>query len=63
MSGQVEEIAQVIRALPRPEIEELRDWIEGFLEDQLELTEEFAASIIRGRDDIAAGKVRVRQPE
>lgn len=63
MSGNVQEITEVIRALPRCEIEELREWIEDYLEDQLEFTEEFAASIERGKKDLAEGNVRVRKPE
>jgi hypothetical protein len=63
MSGTVVELAQAIRALSRREFEELRQWIEDYVEDQLEFTDEFAASIERGTKDIAEGNVRVRNPE
>jgi hypothetical protein len=63
MSETVLELAQVIRALPRCDVEELREWIEDYLEDQLEFTDEFAASIERGKKDLAEGNVRVRNPE
>ncbi len=63
MSSDVQEIEQAIRTLPRPQIEKLRDWIENFLEDQFELTDEFTASIDRGKKDIAEGNVRVRESE
>lgn len=43
------------------EIEQLRDWIENFLEDRLELTDEFAARIDRGKKDITEGNVRIRE--
>jgi hypothetical protein len=43
--------------------EELRNWLEDYLEDQLEVIEEFAASIERGKKDIAGGNIRVREPE
>ncbi len=62
MSNDVQEIEQAIRTLPRRDIEQLREWIEDFLEDELELTDEFKASIERGKQDIADGKVRVREP-
>jgi hypothetical protein len=62
MSNDVQEIEQAIRTLPRREVEQLREWIENFLEDQFEFTDEFAASIDRGKKDIAAGNVRVRNP-
>lgn len=62
MSSNVREIEQAIRTLPRSEIERLREWIENYLEDQLEITDEFAARIERGKTDISQGKVRVRKP-
>ena len=62
MRNDVHEIEQAIRTLPRQDIEQLREWIENFLEDQLELTDEFKASIDRSKQDIAAGNVRVREP-
>jgi hypothetical protein len=63
MSSDVQEIEQAIRTLPRPQIEHLRDWIENLLEDQFELTDDFQASIERGKADIAAGKTRVRESD
>ncbi len=63
MSRTVLELAQAIRALPRGDVEELRQWIEDYLEDQLEFTDEFSASIERGKKDIAEGNVRIRNPE
>ena len=56
MSSDVQEIEQDIRTLPRRQIEQIRDWIENFLEDQFELTDEFKASIERGKADIAGGE-------
>jgi hypothetical protein len=49
MSSDVQEIEQAIRSLPRPEVEQLRECIENFLEDQLEPTDEFKARIERGK--------------
>jgi hypothetical protein len=63
MSNDVQEIEQAIRTLPRREVEQLREWIENFLEDQFEFTDEFAASIDRGKKDIAEGNIRVRESE
>jgi hypothetical protein len=63
MSSDVQEIEQAIRTLPRREVEQLREWIENFLEDQFEITDEFAASIDRGKKDIAKGNVRVRESD
>jgi hypothetical protein len=44
---------QAIRSLPRPEVEQLREWPENFLEDRLELPDDFKARIERGKSDIA----------
>ena len=44
------------------EIETLRDWIENHLEDDRELTGEFAAKIERSRQEMNAGLGRVRNP-
>jgi hypothetical protein len=63
MSNDVQEIEQAIRTLPRREVEQLREWIENFLEDQFEFTDEFAASIDRGKKDVAEGNIRVRESE
>ena len=61
MSGTVQEIERAIQTLPRQEVERLREWIENYLEDQLEVTDEFAAQIERGKKDIAEGNIRVRE--
>ena len=61
MSSDVQEIEQAIRSLPRPEVEQLREWIENFLEAQLEFTDDFKRSIERGKTDIAEGSMRVRE--
>jgi hypothetical protein len=58
----LEEVEADVRALPLEKQEELRDWLENLLEDQLELTDEFKAKIDRGERDIKEGRVRVRKP-
>lgn len=63
VGNDIQEIEQAIKGLPRRDIEQLREWIENFLEDQFELTDAFSASIDRGKKDIAEGNVRVREPE
>lgn len=63
MSGTVQEIEQAIQTLPRQDVERLREWIENYLEDQLEVSGEFAARIERGKKDIAEGSIRVRESD
>jgi hypothetical protein len=54
----VQEIEIAIERLPRNQIREIRSWLEERFEDELEFTDEFKASIERGRQDIVEGRVR-----
>jgi predicted outer membrane protein len=58
----VAEIESAIARLSRREAEEVREWLEQWLEDQQEMTPEFLASIERGKADLAAGRVRKERP-
>lgn len=58
----VKEIEAVIPRLSRAEVEELRAWIEDFLEDGLELTDEVKAKLDQSRREIAEGNYTTRQP-
>ncbi|MGO8674445.1 MAG: hypothetical protein ACLQVX_01090 [Limisphaerales bacterium] len=58
----LEQVESDVRLLPAEKQEELRDWLENLLEDQLELTDEFRAKIERGELDIREGRSRVRKP-
>ena len=58
----VVEIESAISRLSLREAEELKEWIEQWIEDQRELTSEFAASIERGKADIAEGRTRTVLP-
>lgn len=56
----VKEIESAIQKLAPNEVKELLDWMQDYLEDELKMTDEFKASIERGKQDIAAGRTRVR---
>ena len=58
----VQEIEAAIPRLSRAEIEEIRAWIDDFLEDQLELTDDVKAKLDASRREIAAGLFTTRQP-
>jgi len=58
----VEEIEAAIPKLSRAEIEELRVWIDDFLEDQLELKDEVIQKMDQSRAEIKAGNYKTRQP-
>ena len=59
----VQEIEAAIPLLSRAEVEEIRAWIDNYLEDQLELTEEIKAKLDESRREIAAGNYTTRQPK
>ncbi|HEX5223017.1 MAG TPA: hypothetical protein VFZ59_25895 [Verrucomicrobiae bacterium] len=59
----VQEIEAAIPRLSRAEVEELRAWIDDFLEDQLELKDEVKAKLDQSRSEIAAGNYTTRQPK
>ncbi|HSY43741.1 MAG TPA: hypothetical protein VK811_07500 [Candidatus Acidoferrum sp.] len=59
----VQEIEAAIPRLSRREIEEIRAWIDDFLEDQLELNEEVKSKLDQSRRDIAEGHYKTRQPK
>ncbi|PYL42338.1 MAG: hypothetical protein DMF42_07225 [Verrucomicrobia bacterium] len=59
----VKEIQAAIPKLSRQEIEEIREWIDDYLEDHLELTNEVKAKLDQSRREIAAGQYTTRQPK
>ena len=59
----VKEIQAAIPGLSREEIEQIRQWIDNYLEDQLELTDEVKAKLDQSRSEIAAGQYTTRQPK
>jgi hypothetical protein len=58
----LEQLEADVRMLPPEKQEELRDWLENLLEDQLEVTDDFKAKIERGERDLREGRARVRKP-
>jgi hypothetical protein len=54
--SKVEEIESAIQKLSREEMEEIRDWLENVLEDQLTLREDFVARIEKSEAEMAQGK-------
>jgi hypothetical protein len=59
----VKEIQAAIPKLSRKEIEQIRTWIDDYLEDQLELTDDVKAKLDQSRREIAAGQYTTRQPK
>ena len=59
----VKEIEAALPKLSRAEIEEIREWIDDYLEDQLELSDDVIDKLDQSRDEIAAGQYTTHQPE
>ena len=59
----VQEIEAVLPKLSRAEIEEVRAWIDDFLEDQLELTDDVKAKIDQSRREQQERKIFEVTPE
>jgi len=53
--SKVQTIEAELQKLTPEEIREVRDWLENFLEDQLQFTDEFEADIQQSERDMAAG--------
>jgi mRNA-degrading endonuclease RelE of RelBE toxin-antitoxin system len=59
----VKEIQAAIPKLSREEIEQIRTWINDYLEDQFELTDDVKTKLDQSRREIAAGQYTTRQPK
>ena len=59
----VQEIEAAIPRLSRAEVEELRAWIEDYLEENLELRDEIKATLDQSRREISEGKFTTRRPK
>ncbi len=61
--SKVQAIESELQKLTPEEIREVRDWLENFLEDQFQFTDEFEADIRQSERDMAAdASARTRQP-
>jgi len=58
----VKEIQAAIPKLSRAEIEQIRQWIDDYLEERVELTDQIKAKLDQSRREIAAGQYTTRQP-
>ena len=59
----VQEIESALTKLPLEDLQSVRDWLDDFIEDQLEVSEEFKSKILRAKQEIAEGvSSRTRKP-
>jgi t-SNARE complex subunit (syntaxin) len=62
--SKVEQMESELRKLSRAELRQIREWLDDFIEDELEFTPEFEQSIRQAERDMADGKsARAREPE
>jgi len=62
--SKVEQMETELRKLSQAELCQIRAWLDDLIEDELEFTPEFEASIQRAERDRSDGKpARVREPE
>jgi hypothetical protein len=62
--SKVEQMESELRKLSQAELRQIREWLDDFIEDELEFTAEFENSIQQSERDMDAGKAaRVREPE
>jgi len=62
--SKVEQMEMELRKLSQAELRQIREWLDGLIEDELEFTPEFERSIQKAERDMAEGEsARVREPE
>jgi len=62
--SKVEQMESELRKLSQVELRQIREWLDNFIEDELEFTSEFENSIQQSERDMVAGKAaRVREPK
>jgi hypothetical protein len=61
--SKVEQIEAELQSLSPADLKRVRDWLDNFVEDRLEFTEDFEAAIQESEREMAAGlRPRVRKP-
>ncbi len=60
----VKEIESALTRLSLDDLQAVRDWLEDFIEDQLEVSDEFKTKIQRANQEITSGVYsRTRKPQ
>jgi hypothetical protein len=54
--SKVQQIEAELEKLSAAELQEIRDWLDDFLGDQLQFTDEFEAQIAQSEQQMAAGE-------
>jgi hypothetical protein len=62
--SKVQQIEAELEKLSAAELQQIRQWLDDFLEDQLQFTEEFENQITQSENEMKAGvRPRVRRPD
>jgi hypothetical protein len=59
----VQEIQAAIPRLSRAEIEQIREWIDDYLEDRREISDDVKAKLEQSKTEIAAGEYTTRRAD
>jgi len=60
--SKVEQVESELRKLSSTELRQVRDWLDDFVEDQLEFTPEFEAAVRQSESEMKSGaRPRVRR--
>jgi len=59
----VQEIQAAIPRLSRVEIEQIREWIDDYLEDRREISDDVKAKLEQSKAEIAAGEYTTRRAD
>jgi len=61
--SKIEQIENDLKSLPPAELRKIRDWLNDFVEDELDFTPEFEADIRESEREMNAGiRPRTRKP-
>jgi hypothetical protein len=61
--SKVQQLEAEMQKLSPAELHEIRDWLDNFVEDQLQFTDEFEAQIKSSEQEMASGlQPRTRRP-
>ena len=61
--SKVQQLEAEMEKLSPSELQQIRDWLDDILEDQLQFTDEFEAQIKKSEREMASGvRPRTRQP-
>jgi hypothetical protein len=63
LMSKIEQVESELRKLSQVELRQIREWLDGIIEDEMEFTPEFEQAVQQAERDMANGRsVRLREP-